>query len=442
MVITAFLAAILVAAASYHLGTRQAESDVRERFIAIRATLADAKFPLNELVIDSLAELARVGLITLDESGAVKHGTVPLDDRTLPDTTASNSQSDVPRILNRSVSITGRRYFIASFPTTRSGARADGVAAVGVLFDQVEVDASRRRAAVIPLITGLSTIVALSSLTLVLSSRLVTRISRLQRSVEAVAAGDFDSTVSDQVADEVGQLGGAVDDMARQLDGLWKTVQRQQGERVLHQIASGMAHQVRNSLTGARMAVELHKRDCKHDSDEDLSVAIHQIELSEDYVRRLLLLASGEQDEDRPQSVSECCEDVRTSLSALAKHLDIDVKWNIAAEIDHHIVRDGPRWTAAVTNLIHNAMDAGKIVRVDVSAPEQNRAAVRVRDNGDGIPDKLTNELFEPFVTSKPEGMGLGLSLVRRAAEYFNGSVVHRRNDGWTQFDFEFEVTS
>ena len=261
------------------------------------------------------------------------------------------------------------------------------------------------------------------------------RLGRLKRRVEAVAEGDFDSTVSDNVADEVGQLGGAVDAMAGQLKKLWNQVNRQQSEKLLHQIAGGMAHQLRNSLTGARMAVELHAGQCKQGDDEGLEVAIHQIELSEDYVRRLLEVASGRQHEDRPQLAGQCISDIRKSLSPIARHLRIDIQWDIADEANGFPLRDGPAWAAAVTNLVHNAMQAGDRVRVTVKPTDTEQLVVRVADNGNGVPDQVAGELFEPFVTSKPEGMGLGLSVARRAAKHLGGEVHWKREDNWTIFE-------
>ena len=64
-----------------------------------------------------------------------------------------------------------------------------------------------------------------------------------------------------------------------------------------------------------------------------------------------------------------------------------------------------------------------------------------VRDNGPGIAELIQDELFEPFVSTKPEGLGLGLALVRRAAEYLGGHVRWKRENGSTIFEFTSVVT-
>jgi signal transduction histidine kinase len=89
---------------------------------------------------------------------------------------------------------------------------------------------------------------------------------------------------------------------------------------------------------------------------------------------------------------------------------------------------------AAVTNLVLNALQAGSRVRVVSKLVEPERMQVLVCDNGPGIPAGIASEVFEPFVTSKPEGMGLGLPLVRRAAEHLDGEVEWSRQGELTVF--------
>lgn len=421
LIVTALLAAVAVAGASYWLGSRWATAEIQTRFEAIEQTLADSNFPLNAIVLESLAELTQTELVTLNESQQVQQSTVAIGS---------------PPGDEAFVTIGSQRFLAFRFDTVAAPRRSDRVFSVMVLFDEALLDASRGRAAMLPLVTGLSTILALSTITFLLTSRLVGRIGHLQQRVEAVAAGDFTATVSDQGSDEVGRLGTAVDHMAAQLDQLWKRVHRQQSEKLLHQIASGMAHQLRNSLTGARLAVELHANECDSADDESLQVAIRQIELSEDYVRRLLLAAAGRQDRDRPMTVGVCWTDIHSSLKPVAEHLKTDIQWQIDDAAAACRLADGPSWVAAVSNLIHNAIQAGDRVWIEASLIEDGRIRVRVADNGPGIPAELAADLFEPFATTKPEGMGLGLSVVQRAAEHLQGQVQWRRENQQTLFEF------
>ncbi|TWU38941.1 Sensor protein BasS [Novipirellula aureliae] len=446
---TAMLAALLVSAASYFLGNRWADEQLRDRFTGIQKTIADSRFPLNGRVLDLLAELTRTELIAFDENEKIRYSTVGMgsEQEQVVEARKTSGAKQISLAIDMTNGDAEKKYRLLTFSTVGGASRPDRVASIAVLFDEAHFEATRRRASVLALATGLSTIFALSSITLFLTSRLVGRIRKLQRRVEKVADGDFTSTVSDHIGDEIGQLGQAVDSMAGQLDTLWKRIHSQHREKLLHKIASGMAHQLRNSLTGARMAVELHAADCNSSDDEGIRVAIRQIELSEDYVRRLLLAQSGKQDKDRPARVMICFEDIRMSLSPIVQHLRVEMDWHIGDSVEDVVISDGPSWTAAVTNLIDNAIHASREVSVLLEKIEGDPTTgavpllrVVVSDRGPGIDQSIAAELFEPFVTSKPEGMGLGLSVVHRTAERFGGQVRFRRKGERTIFELDVPI--
>src|SRR5262249_18147492 len=80
-----------------------------------------------------------------------------------------------------------------------------------------------------------------------------------------------------------------------------------------------------------------------------------------------------------------------------------------------------------LVNLLLNALDAlprGGSVRVEVEQPPgADGVEVRVRDTGPGIPPRVRERLFEPFVTSKESGLGLGLSVCKRPVEAPGGAI-------------------
>lgn len=68
-------------------------------------------------------------------------------------------------------------------------------------------------------------------------------------------------------------------------------------------------------------------------------------------------------------------------------------------------------------------------------------AVLTVSDNGAGPPPDVAKEIFEPFVTSKPEGLGLGLPLVARCARRLDGEIQWDRVEQQTRFCLTFRVT-
>lgn len=229
--------------------------------------------------------------------------------------------------------------------------------------------------------------------------------------------------------------------MADQLSTLWDQINRQQGAKLLHQISGGMAHQLRNTLTGAKMAMELHQGKLKQTPDDEVRVALRQLEIAEEYVGRLLSLGRGRDSTDQPQRVSACLDDVRSTHQPIADHLRVDLNWSIDASTQTVLVKDGASFSAAVSNLVLNAMQAGTTIEVTADVDQPDRCLVSVTDDGPGVDASVSQTLFDPFVTSKPEGLGLGLPLVKRTAESLGGSIRWRRGSEKTTFELVVNVT-
>ena len=462
LVVAATLAAIAVAWASWTLGRRWAMEEMSDRYHWIESAIGTSTFPLTPPVLKSLSQLTGTQWITVDESGAVLSSTLPRE------TTAAAAQrlgESLDQSLDQSLGggteaaapgsgpggsptqapvdmVLGSTEFFAFAFDRRGAGGGDGRAStIVVLFAKQNVDAVAKRAAVLPLLTGLSTIAVVSVLMFLLTSRLIGRLKRLESQVDRIAAGDFESELSDAGPDEIGRLAKAISTMADQLSALWEQINRQQSAKLLHQISGGMAHQLRNTLTGAKMAMELHQGKLNQTPDEEVRVALRQLEIAEEYVGRLLALGRGQDSTDRPQRVSACLDDLRSTHQPIADHLRVDLIWSIDASTQTVLVKDGASFSAAVSNLVLNAMQAGTTIEVTAGVDQPNRCVVSVTDDGPGVDPAVAQTLFDPFVTSKPEGLGLGLPLVKRTAESLGGSIRWRRESAKTTFELAVNVT-
>lgn len=445
VVIAATVAALGVAAASWHYGRRWAIGQMHDRFRSIELALEQTSFPLTPAVLETLSMLSGTDWVTLDRDGRWVSSTLGGDlgdqPRTLfegvkrPGGGGQENAFEIPADLR----LGSRRYYmmLAEHPLWHD--RDDRAGRVVILFDKEQVDASALRAALLPLATGLSTITLISAIMLLAGSRLIGRLGRLERQVGQIAGGDFESRLTDTPDDEVGRLASAINSMAEQLRVLWRTVNQQQSAKLLHQISGGMAHQLRNTLTGARMAIELHRGNADGDPEE-IRVALRQLEIAEDYVTRLLSLTSNDSRSGRPQRIVECLDDVESTHRPIAKHLRVDLECDVAPDLCRHVIADGASFSAALSNLVHNALQAGDHVWVEARLVDRSTARISVSDNGPGIESSISESLFEPFVTSKPEGMGLGLAVVKRTAEQLGGRVAWSRRGDRTEFTLTVHV--
>ncbi len=271
--------------------------------------------------------------------------------------------------------------------------------------------------------------------------RLTRRIEELERRTRQIASGDFSPMPLPQRDDEIRDLSASVNDMAERLARLQEAVQRSERLRLLGQVSGGLAHQLRNGVQGARLAVQLHQREVAAGGQPDpsaLDVALRQLTLVETNLKRFLDLGSR-----RPGAVQAC------SLSALAgeavalvqpkcRHAHITLRWQ-APPADVVIQGDGGQLQELFLNVLTNAVEAagpGGTVAVELRG-EGGRGVIEVRDTGPGPPAEMASRLFEPFVTGKSEGIGLGLAVSRQVAEGHDGRITWTRRDGWTVFRIE-----
>jgi signal transduction histidine kinase len=440
LVFVSISASIVVAIGSYWFASRNAERELANRYRSIAAILENGSFPLTRNVLDTIATLAETDFITARFDGTVLESTLDAGDPGQLFTIVNRSRLDRDDVGLAQITHGKRRYRVGTFRRTSIASGSQSVAWVVVLFDEARLRSSLVQAVAAPLVTGLSTIALLTTITLTLTSRLIRRISHLEEQVQRIANGEFETTVVSGPSDEVGLLASAVSSMAGQLQRMWQTIHQREGERLLHQVAAGLAHNLRNSLTGARMAIELHGKKCNQRDDEGLRIALHEIEQTESYVQRLLFVAAGKQDVDKPARVVDCFDDLKSSLNSIASHTGVKLTWHLDTSIHDAKVVDGPTLVAAITNLVFNAMHASSNVVINANLVGDGHLAVEVMDDGPGPSLEIQETLFDPFVTTKPEGQGLGLPLVRRASRRLGGDVHWLRKDFRTIFTLTAKI--
>lgn len=196
------------------------------------------------------------------------------------------------------------------------------------------------------------------------------------------------------------------------------------GERLaaIGRVAAGLAHEIRNPIAAMRLRAENAIAGYAERKREALSVILAQIERLDALVRRLL--SATERDRPRRERV-----DLPTFMeSCIAAHDELAEARGIALECTAdrcHGEFDPERMRHALDNLILNAIQAApSCSRIRVAAVrEADGLVLAVHDEGAGPPPEIRDRLFEPFVTGRPDGTGLGLSVVREVAEAHGGTV-------------------
>ncbi len=196
----------------------------------------------------------------------------------------------------------------------------------------------------------------------------------------------------------------------------------------LGQMASHVAHEVRNSLVPLTLYLSLLRRQLagqRHTATilDKIAAGFTALEV---IVSDLLQFTSQRDPSWQcfrlEPLVRQLCDSLAPQLAAQNIHLEIDVPAELAVSADRDMLR------RATLNLILNALDAmpqgGELAITATSGPRG--VELEVADSGPGIVDEDGPRLFEPFFTTKCGGTGLGLSIVERIAAAHGGSVSAR----------------
>lgn len=194
----------------------------------------------------------------------------------------------------------------------------------------------------------------------------------------------------------------------------------------LGQMASHIAHEVRNNLVPVSLYLSLLRRRVGGDQG-----SVDILDKVEAGVRGLdttvndLLHFTAERDPHWSRfSLAAMIDDVLSSLAPQLEAQSIEVACDVPERLV--IAADGDMLRRAVLNLVLNALDAmpeGGTLTVAAAARSEG-IELQVGDSGPGLSEEVRRRAFEPFFTTKSSGTGLGLAIVYRVAEVHGGEVV------------------
>jgi signal transduction histidine kinase len=415
---------------------RSAEQRLAAQQWAVARTLTEPRstFRLTERVLEQMKGFSGAEFLFVPTSGPVE-STFP-DPQPAPPAdvpTAIQPGAEEAHTLGPPITVAGKAYRCLRLPLRPPHPNAGGNL---FIFYPESHRQTAVRDAVRPLLIlgGLGGLLAVA-LAFSFGSRLVQRIRDLDARTRLIAAGDFRPMPVPAANDELRDLCQAVNEMAHQLAAFQDELQRSERLRVLGQFSGGLAHQLRNAATGAKLAIELFMQENPAADPETLQVALRQLARIESNLRQFLDLGKPPVEVKQPCDLAQLIDQALSMLKPQAQHAGTALVWKPPAE-SRAIPGDPSQLAHLFGNLIGNALEAagpGGTVEVRLSAQDRE-AIVEVIDTGPGPPPEIAARLFEPFVTGKPEGIGLGLAVAKQAAIAHGGRIERERQDGRTVF--------
>jgi len=197
----------------------------------------------------------------------------------------------------------------------------------------------------------------------------------------------------------------------------------------LGRMASGIAHEINNPLTGVLTYSSIMKEDMKgSDFEEDLEVIINEAMRCRKIVKGLLDFARNTSIEKIIASINDV---IRETVSILEKHMtfqDVRMHVDLSEEIPMSEI-DVSQMRSVFNNLAENAahaMPSGGDLYITTKLDDTKRKIViTVADTGTGIKEENINKIFDPFFTTKEagKGTGLGLAVIYGIIEQHNGQI-------------------
>jgi len=214
------------------------------------------------------------------------------------------------------------------------------------------------------------------------------------------------------------------------------------------EMASALAHElnqplsaIANYLRGCRRLLDKNDPADRPRLSEALDKAADQAVRAGDVIQRLRQFLGRGETEKRLERLPALIEEASALALIGARELGVRVTMTFDPACEMAFV-DRVQIQQVAINLMRNAVDAmrdapRRELHLDVSPAAEGFMAVTISDTGSGIGEETLQRLFEPFVTTKKEGMGVGLSICKTIVESHGGAIWARNNpSGGAAFAF------
>lgn len=272
--------------------------------------------------------------------------------------------------------------------------------------------------------------------TIFLARRYTKPIQRIVESVKKVSAGDLSETFPVQTRDEIGELAANFNEMVKQLrerELLEKRLYAAEHLSKVGQLASGIAHEIRNPLNYISLAVDHLKNDLIPSTPETEAESRELLGKIKEEVRRANYMVLNFMSYGRPLKLRisriSCGELLEKVLPLLRDRLDekrIELTYELEPglpdlEADPELIR------TCLVNLITNAAqsmpDGGRITLGARFDPENRLFRITCADEGVGIKPEDLARITQPYFTTKEAGIGLGLAITERIVTEHGGKL-------------------
>jgi nitrogen fixation/metabolism regulation signal transduction histidine kinase len=260
-----------------------------------------------------------------------------------------------------------------------------------------------------------------------ISKRLTRKIENISETLEKTNVAFLDHPLEYSREDEVKPLVDAYNNMLGKLKKQTYLLQKNEREEAWKEMAKQVAHEINNPLTPLRLSIQNFQRKYKQDDPENdkkikalTETLVHQIDIISSITKSFSDFAKMPVNQD---SEIDVVETIRRTVDIFPQTV-VYFSTN-TAQLFYKM--DSLYLTRIITNIVKNGIQASsdnrnkKIIVTLTDAVE--KFMISISDNGNGIREEYRDRIFEPNFTTKSTGMGLGLSMVKKIVEDYEGKI-------------------
>lgn len=296
------------------------------------------------------------------------------------------------------------------------------------------------------------------SLGLVISRSIINPIYELVLKVRGAAGKEFVERIDLVEGTELEELDQLVHALIGRINTAMTDLERNrqllaQSEKLasLGKISAGVAHEIRNPLTSIKMLIYSLREELKYDEEKknDLDVIVKEIDQMDRVVKNFLQFARPPEPNYEPTDINLIVHEMLELLEPRLRQNHITLAESYQSDLQK-IPADADQLKQLVLNLVLNAIDSmpsGGQLKIETLRVQnkENRDWVEIKifDTGSGIPQEIKDTLFDPFVSGREAGIGLGLSIAHQIMQQHGGWIdVQDNPDGGTIFIIALPIQS
>ncbi len=261
-----------------------------------------------------------------------------------------------------------------------------------------------------------------------LQVQVVRPLAAVAHGVESLLPGQDNASIPAprRAAREIRTVSLAINGMRSRLEHYYREEREQQRLRTLGEISVSLAHEIRNPLEAVGGAVEVLRTmtGAGEKRDQFYDIITEEVTNLNRYVSEFLRYGRFDIPDEEPWDLRALADDAVLLVSPLC------MQRQIRLEVYHSeepipVTVSADQIKRVLVNLLMNAIEAcsfGDEVSVYTEVSGTN-GGIRIEDNGPGVDQTVAHHLFDPFVTTKDRGAGLGLAICRTIVDHHQGSI-------------------